>query len=91
MGCAGEEPFTRIISMEWGRTSSKSILTRILAQESLAMDEFNISLCRGFPKTLPILDKHAEDKHLRGRFGNLTQTETLVISEEEKSKYSSRL
>jgi hypothetical protein len=38
------------------------------------------------PRTLSILDRHTGDQQQRGRFRNLTQTGTLVISSLEKSK-----
>jgi hypothetical protein len=52
------------------------------------MEEVNLSLCRGFPSTLAIFERHLGDQQLKGRLGSLIQTGTLVISAEEKSKNS---
>jgi hypothetical protein len=38
------------------------------------MEEVNLSLCKGFPSTLAIFERHLGDQHLKERLGNLTQT-----------------
>jgi hypothetical protein len=73
--------------MELERSSSKSNSTKTLAYESLDMVEASLSLWIGFPGILVILERHLVDQHFRGKFGNFTQTGTLVIFALAKSKY----